>query len=79
MQKKPIFGRFGPKRPILDHFGQKGAISEFSVKKRNISLFYSFFFIFQNKQERDAGSLDLSSRLILNVCFLKGLKGIRED
>ena len=31
------------------------------------------------EQVRDAGSLDLSSRLNLNVWILKGLKGIRGD
>ena len=35
--------------------------------------------VFIREQERDAGSLDLFSRLTLNVWFLKGLKGIRGD
>ena len=47
MRKTLIFWHFGPKRPILDQFWPKRGHFRIFGEKAKMSLFYSFFFIFQ--------------------------------
>ena len=56
MLKTPIFGQFGSKRPILNHIWPKRGHFRIFGEKEKMSLFYSFFFIFQYKKSENSNA-----------------------